>query len=330
MGEHNSSNGIPDNGTIALGIDLGSHSIRLGAVDSRNVVTTFRTEPYTEESKRDARCLVDQVVETALRFFTEQSAKSGQPGSGLRAIGVAIPGLVHRPDQRILSVSHLPDLSGIDLRKELERACGRPVYLENNANAAACAEMHRGVAKGLPNWLYLHIGANVGAGLVLEGRIQHGKSGLAGSIGRMNIYVEHLAASIQLEDQVSARNIVRRTRLRLQRDKTSSLSRLAARGGFSYDDIIDCAHDGDELSRMMLDRTGAFISIAIADIISLLNLSMIAVGGAIPARRFLSDAIAKGVRARTMKEFSDDCEIVPAEVGVEATVLGVAIMAGGI
>ncbi|MFM8392659.1 MAG: ROK family protein, partial [Acidobacteriota bacterium] len=258
-----------------LGLDLGSHVIRLGIVDPANQVHGFRRQPYEAEAVRQGDALVEQLRRVIARAIEEQGET---PISG---IGIAVPGLVHAPSRRIFGMANLPDISSIDLYGELEQEFRLPLVVENNAYAAACAEMTLGTAQGIDNFLYLHIGPNVSAGLVLEGRLQHGKSGLAGAIGRTNIYVEHLAASVQLEELVSASNIVRRTQLRLERDKTSALSRLAAGGGFNYDDIIDCAHNGDDLSRMMIDRTGIFIAIAIADVISLLNLSQIAIGGAI-------------------------------------------------
>jgi len=222
---------------------------------------------------------------------------------------------------------HLPDLSGLDLRQELITRFGVPVSFDNNANAAAFAELGCGVARGVNDFLYLHIGSNVSAGLVLGGQLQRGKSGLAGDIGQMNIYVEHLGESVRLETMTSAESIVRRTRDRLKRDRTSSLSRLGAMGGFSYDDIIEQAHQGDDLAKLMLQRTGTFLAMAIADIISLLNLEMIAVGGAPAGRQILVSAIEAEVRKRTSKIAQDDCRIVAAEIGAEASVIGAALLA---
>lgn len=304
-----------------LGIDLGSHVIRLGKVTTSSQVEGFRREPYTEEATQSGRALVDQLRRVVKRTIDEQS------GSAISGIGIAIPGLVHAPTRRIHALANLPDLSGIDLHAELENEFGLPVSIENNAYAAACAEMTLGAARGVDNFLYLHIGPNVSAGLVIDGRLQHGRSGLAGAIGRMNIYVEHLATSVQLEELVSAGNIVRRTRLRLERDKTSALSRFSTGGGFTYDDIIDCAHNGDELSRMMIDRTGIFLAIAIADVISLLNLSMISIGGAVAARQFLVEAVDREVRQRMTEMLRDDCRIVAASLGIEAMVLGSGLIA---
>jgi glucokinase len=126
---------------------------------------------------------------------------------------------------------------------------------------------------------------------------------------------------------VSAENIVRRTSERLHRDKTSSLSRLGAMGGFNYDDIIAAAHSGDELARMMLQRTGIFLAMSLADVISLLNLAMVAVGGAPASRQLLIQSIETEAHHRASEEVLHDCHIVAAELGAEASVIGAALLA---
>ena len=130
-----------------------------------------------------------------------------------------------------------------------------------------------------------------------------------------------------LETMASAPNIVRRSRLRLQRDATSTLRSLAARGGFSYEDLVAAANAGDDLAKMMLDRTGHFIGRAVAGVINLLNLSMVAIGGMPAARRFLVPAIADETRRRAFDAAFEDCRIVAAELDGEAGVIGAALLA---
>ncbi|MEK7832874.1 MAG: ROK family protein [Acidobacteriota bacterium] len=308
--------------SVLLGVDLGTNHIRLGTIDRSGKVLAFRREHYPESSLANARSLADQLLAAVSQMIEEQSATAP-----VAAVGVAFPGLVNRHTQRAVSLPNLPDLSELDLRREFAGRFGVPVYFDNNSNAAAYAEMSCGIANGVDDFLYLHIGSNVSAGLVIGGKLQRGKSGLAGDIGQMNIYAEHLGESVRLESMASAESIVRRTRDRLHRDRTSSLSRLGAMGGFSYDDIIEQAHLGDDLAKLMLQRTGTFLAMTIADIISLLNLEMIAVGGAPAGRQILVSAIEDEVRKRASAIALADCRIVAAEIGAEATVIGAALLA---
>ncbi|MGH9766274.1 MAG: ROK family protein [Blastocatellia bacterium] len=314
---------MPTHKSALLGVDLGSNHIRIGTVDPAGQVLGFRREPYSEQARKTPRALADQILYVSKQMMDEQATTAP-----VSAVGVAFPGLVSQDTRRVIEVSQLPSLAEIDLHREFTRAFGVPAHFESNADAAAFAEMGAGVARGVSDWLYLHIGANVSAGLVLGGRLHRGKSGLAGAIGNMSVYAEHLGSSTPLHSIASAENVVRRTRERLQKDRTSSLSKLGAMGGFTYDDIIAEAHAGDDLAKLMLNRTGAFIAMAIADVINLLNLAMVAIGGAPAARPFLAASIADGVRERTFSPAIDDCRIVAAELEVEASVIGAALLAG--
>src|SRR5215468_143089 len=305
-----------------LGVDLGSNHIRVGTVDPAGEVLAFRREPYSEQARKNSRALADQILSVSKQMMEDQAATAP-----VSAVGAAFPGLVNQETRRVIEISQLPSLAEIDLHREFTRAFGVSTHFENNANAAAFAEMRAGAARGVDDWLYLHIGANVSAGLVLNGRLRYGKSGLAGAIGNMNVYAEHPSSLMPLRSIASAESVVRRTRERLQKDRTSSLSKLGAMGGFTYDDIITQAHAGDDLAKMMLKRTWAYITMAIADVINLLNLAMVAIGGAPAARPFLASAIAEGVRERAFTAAISDCRVVAAELEVEASVIGAALLA---
>lgn len=312
---------------VLIGVDLGSHHIRVGVVNQTGQVLSFRRAPYTVagEDADSARSLADQLLEAVKRIIAEQAAP-------IAAIGVGFPGLVHQTTHRIVKLPHAPSFGDLDLYQEFERAFRLPVAFENNANAAAFAEMSRGVAQGVSDWLYLSIGTGIGAGLVLDGTLRRGKSGFAGEIGHMSIDPDGLECACGsfgcLETMASAPNIVRRTRARLQRDSTSSLSRLGAQRGFTYDDIITAAHSGDDLARLMMRRTGHFIGTAVADVINVLNLSMVVIGGMPAARPLLVPAIIEEAQRRAFAAAFEDCQVVAGELGEEAGTIGAALLAG--
>lgn len=311
---------IEQRSEATLGIDLGGDAMRLGVVSAAGEAGRIRRVVWGTESKRDGHGLISRIV-------AEARESMGGESTPIAAIGIAVPGVVDRQAQRVVASPAGWSLDGLDLRREVADALSVPVFLENTARAATRAEVALGVGRSVADMLYLHPGSSVGAGLVLGGRLQEGASGMSGGIGRIGIYVEHLATSMALEDLVSSDNIVRRTEIRLRRDATSSLSRLAAKGGFTWNDIIAEAHHGDELARLMIERTGMYIAIAIADVIGLLNLSMIAIGGAVPARQLLADAISRHVSQRLPEYYLDSYRIVPATVGGEAATIGAALAA---
>ena len=313
--------------SVFLGIDLSSRHIRTGAIDATGKLLHFRREPHAlaPGSVDTGRALADKLLATTKQALTEMEAP-------VAAIGVGFPGLVHHATFRIARLPNAPSLAEIDLHQEFATAFGIPVVFENNTNAATIAEMKQGVAQGMSDWLYLRIGHGVGAGLVLDGKLRRGKSGYAGEIGHMNIDPEGIECACGsrgcLETMCSAPNIVRRTRARLERDKTSSLSAFEKRDeDFTYDDIIKAAHEGDDLALLMMQRTGHFIGMTVADLINVLNLSMVVIAGNSAARPLLISAIAEEAERRSFSEAFADCQIVAGKLNSEAGVIGAALLA---
>lgn len=317
---------------VTLGLDLGKQHLRIGLLDPTGALQHFQRFDYQfdpEDTARSGQHVLDQMLAATQQFITEQ--RCGDHGVSLRAIGLALPGLIHHETQRIIKLPYIPALAELDLRAAFAQAFdaegNTEVKLINNAQAATLAEMQRGRAQGVSDWLYLHMGANVSAGLVLGGALQYGKSGLAGALGEMMIDPERTGDFVTLESMASAENVARRTQKRLQRDSTSSLSRLGLQRQFTYNDIVEAAEAGDDLARLMLQRTGKFLGLAIGEIINLLNLSLVIVGGSPSARPYLVSAIADEARQHTHPALFDDCRIMAAELGAEATVIGAALLA---
>lgn len=313
-------------GPVLIGVDLSSRHIRVGTVDPGGKLINFRREPHNVASDNpdSGRILADRLLDAVRQTVAQQEAL-------VAGIGVGFPGLVNHVTGRIVRLPNAPALAGIDLLREFKDLFGVPIAFENNTNAATVAEMKLGVARGVSDWMYLRIGYGVGAGLVLDGKLRRGKSGYAGEIGHLNIDPEGIECACGstgcLETIASAPNIVRRTKARLRRDSTSSLSRLFERGEFSYDDILTAAHSGDDLAKMMIQRTGHFVGMAVADMINVLNLSLVVVGGTVAARPLLVPAITEEARRRAFDVAMADCEIVAAQLGEEAGVIGAALLA---
>ncbi len=311
---------------LVLGIDLSSRHIRAGIVDATGKMSHFRRElHHFSRSSIDSRALADRLLTIAKQTITEQDTP-------ITAIGVGFPGLVNHATQQIVRLPNTPSLAAIDLHREFTETFGVPVLFENNTNAATIAELKFGVGQGVSDFLYVRIGNGVGAGLVLDGKLRRGKSGYAGEIGHMNVDPEGLECSCGsrgcLETMCSAPNIVRRTCTRLERDKTSVLSEFEKHDkDFTYDDIIEAARGGDELALLMMQRTGHFIGMAVADMINMLNLSLVVIAGNSAARPLLIPAIADEAQRRSFAEAYSDCAIVAGQLGSEAGVLGAAVLA---
>ena len=314
------------NGSVFIGIDLGGSTLKGALISSTGEIIE---ETRIEAEQRGADALFSQIVEAALSLRDHKKA-----GGQIGGIGVGIPGLVNRKTNRIEVMPNLPALSQMDIITELSRKTELPVILDNDANAAAYGELQVGAAQGKHEVFFITLGQGIGAGLVINGHIYRGAAGFAGEFGHMTIDpegIECVCGNIGcLETIASGPNIVRRTRERLFRDRTSSLSRLAIPRDreFTAEDIAHAASEGDEMAQLMMERTGMFLGIALAAVINLLNVEMVVMGGGVMyAGDLILKPTIKETRRRAFPPSFNSCEIVIAKLGPTAGLIGAALMA---
>jgi glucokinase len=248
------------------------------------------------------------------------------------SIGVAIPGLVNRQTDRVVASRDLPSTMVEDLHGSLMRATGYRVEIENDANAAAYGEFKVGAGRGCRNMFYMSIGQGIGGAIILDGKLWTGASGFAGEVGHITIDAEGYECVCGntgcLETLASAPSIVRRARERLNRDSTSSLSRLALNKNFTAEDVAHEAREGDDFAAMMIERTGKFIGTGVASVLNLLNIDCIVLGGGVmDAGSLILNPIIQEAKRRAFQPCFDATRIVAAALGPDAAPIGVALLA---
>src|SRR5207247_11063666 len=164
----------------------------------------------------------------------------GELGS-IKLVWLAIPGLVNRETDRVLISTGLPSAVRGDMHSELMKATGLRFELENDANAAAYGEYKAGAGRDARDIFYIGIGEAIGGAIILDGKLWLGASGCAGEIGHITINTEGAECVCGntgcLETVASGPNIVRRALERLDRDSTSSLSRLTLQESLTAADV---------------------------------------------------------------------------------------------
>jgi glucokinase len=170
---------------------------------------------------------------------------------------------------------------------------------------------------------YATIGTGIGGAFIFSGKIWRGISGFAGEFG----YVAVNSDGMRLEDVASADSIARRTRNRFHQDRTSSLNSLRE-DQISLADIIDAARRNDDFAQMMLRRTGVYVGTAIADVINLLNIEKIVIGGEIMhAEHLVLDAIVQRARELSFAPSFENARIAGGQLGENAAAVGAALLA---
>jgi glucokinase len=240
--------------------------------------------------------------------------------------------LVNRQTDRVVVSRDLPATVREDLHSEIMRATGLRVELENDANAGAYGEYKVGAGRGSRDIFYMMIGAGIGGAIIFDGKLWTGASGFAGEVGHITIDTEGIECVCGntgcLETVASAPSIVRRARERLNRDSTSSLSRLALNKEFTADDVAHQANEGDDFASMMIERTGKYIGTGVASVINLLNIERIVLGGGVmDAGPLILNPIIQEAKRRAFQPCFEATQIVGANLGPDAVAIGAAMLA---
>lgn len=308
----------PQSESSFIGIEFSGSKLRAATVNNDGVIGERR------EAQLQAEGLVAQVAQ--LVSDLRQNEKN------IEAVGIAIPGLVNRQTDRVVASRDLPGIVRENIHAELMAATGLRFELENDANAAAYGEFKIGAGRGSRNLFYITIGEGIGGAIILDGKLWTGASGFAGEVGHITIDTEGSECQCGntgcLETIASAPNIVRRANERLNRDSTSSLSRLAMNKNFTADDMAREAKEGDDFSLMMIERTGKYIGTGVASIINLLNIERIVLGGGVmQAGDLILNPIIQEAKRRAFQPCFEATQIVAAALGADAATIGAAMLA---
>jgi glucokinase len=301
-----------------IGIALDGPTLRAAAVSGDGNVV----------GRREASLDRDKVIEQVARMVSELR----DVAPNVKSVGMAIPGLVDRQTDQVVASRVLSATVREDLHAKLMKATGLRFELENDANAAAYGEYKVGAGRGSRDMFYMSIGEGIGGAIILDGKLWTGASGLAGEVGHITIDAEGIECLCGntgcLETLASAPNIVRRANERLDRDSTSSLSRLAMTKGFTAGDVAREAKNGDDFSLMMIERTGKYIGIGVASVINLLNIGCIVLGGGVmEAGELILNPIINEARRRAFQPCFEVTRIVAASRGKDSSAVGAAMLA---
>ncbi|HWP44019.1 MAG TPA: ROK family protein [Blastocatellia bacterium] len=307
-----------------LGLDVG-RTIR-GALVREDGFIIEQRRVVTEVS--DPRVFIDQLIE-----MINSLRGSGGKRRAL-AVGIGWAGLVDQKAKRVEVMPNLVDASSFDLYGELQSAVGLPIIFDNDANAGAYGEYRCGAARGFKDVFYVTMGTGIGAALILNGELQRGSCGFAGEFGHFKVEMEGLECACGstgcLETLASGPNIVRRVREQLFSDPAFSISKLASdmEGVLVCERVVEAAMEEDELARAVLRETGAYLGMAIASVINLLNIEVVVLGGGVMAAgELILGPLREETQKRTLPPAYDCCRIVAARLEQDAGIIGAALLA---
>lgn len=304
---------------IVLTCDLGGTNLRLAAVNSEGkILHRIKAEtPNTGKAEEVIRAIVQNA----------DKCRETVKGKGeVKAFSAAVPATINTKDGIILKAPNLTCLNGFRFTKKVSKKLNLPVFLENDANAAAIGEQSFGAARGFQNVVIVTLGTGVGGGIIINGEILRGVDGTAGEIG--HICVEPFGAQCGcgsrgcVEQYASAAAIVRIVEAIKSQYPRSILQN---KNHLNAKDVYNAGIQNDALALDAFNQMGFYLGIALADLVNVLNPEAIVIGGGVSAGwNLFNRQVKEQIQQRAFREPARRVKILRAGLGDDAGILGAA------
>jgi predicted NBD/HSP70 family sugar kinase len=299
---------LASQGPAGLGLEINVDYVAAGVVDLTGASRQVEVRHHDHRG-RSPEAVVDDLVSLAEGTVAAAAAD----GLTMAGVAVAVPGLV--ADGVVRRAPNLGwrdvDLAGA-LRARSAALGTADITIDNEANLAALGELHAGT-EARPSFLYISGEIGIGAGLVLDGRLLRGARGYGGELGHVTIRPDgahcHCGARGCLE--VYANQEV--------------LLRTAGLDGTDLNRLIAFAQAGAHPALMALEEVGSALGVAAADVVNLLDLDTVVLGGIYaPLAPWLAEPVSREIAERAITSEWAPVTVRASALGTSATVIGAA------
>ncbi len=319
----------PDTGAAALpalGVDVGGTKVAGGVVapDGTVLATARRSTPTASVGETES-AIAAVVAELA-------SAHGGE----LAAVGVGAAGWFDRSGDVVLFSPHLA-WRHTSLRRDLAARLQRPVWVGNDADAAAWAEYRFGAARGAELALCVTLGTGIGGGIVAGGRLQRGAHGVAGEWGHVRVVPDGRLCPCGNRgcwEQYASGSALATTAREVATRSPAAAARLLDRvdgdaSRLTGEDVARAAADGDPVALALVTDVGEWLGQGIADLTAVLDPDVVVIGGGVSV---LGEMVLRPARERLERVlpgrgFRPGPRVVAAALGAQAGLVGAADLA---
>jgi glucokinase len=307
----------------AIGVDIGGTKVLGGLVtaEGRIVGTARRATPGASVPETE-----DAIAGVVSDLLTRYEG----PVVG---VGVGAAGWFDRTGDTVLFSPHLAWRNST-LRKDLAARLQRPLWVGNDADAAAWAEYRYGAARGSDLALMITLGTGIGGGIVLDGRLRRGSHGVAGEWGHMRVVPDGRLCACGNRgcwEQYASGTALGQTAREVARTSPAAAARLLERVDCEPDrltgeDVARAAAEGDPLALELVTEVGTWLGQGIADVAAVLDPEVVVIGGGVSrlGEMVLAPARDRLDRALPGRGFRPGPRVVAAELGPQAGMVGAA------
>src|SRR4029079_625239 len=311
-----------------IGVDLGGTNIVVGAM-SADGKHHFGMRSIPTSAELGAEGVADRIVGLIEGVILDTIAQTSGNRRDVIGVGIGAPGPLDREKGLVVVAPNL-GWRNFPLRDRIGERLNLPATLYNAPQCATRGEWWQGAAKGASNVIGMTIGTGIGGGLILDGKLFHGASDVAGEIGHTTIDLNgrHCKCGNYgcLEAYASGPAIATRAREVLVREETASLLPSLVGGrleSITAETVYRAAQQGDAVASEIVRDTARYLGTGIANLLNILNVDVVVVaGGVTQAGDALFLPMHAEVARRAFRPAVDATRIVPGTLPGTAGVVG--------
>jgi glucokinase len=321
-----------DGGTAAelpaIGIDIGGTKVAGGLVTPDGTVLDTARRATPGASVADTEDAIVVVVEEL----------AGRYGADVVGVGIGAAGWFDRTGDTVLFSPHLAWRNST-LRSDLRARLLRPLWVGNDADAAAWAEYRFGAARGSDLALMITLGTGIGGGIVLDGRLQRGAHGVAGEWGHVRVVPDGRLCACgnrgcweQYASGTALGQAAREVAVSSPAAAAGLLERVDGDASrLTGVEVAAAAAAGDALALELVAEVGSWLGQGIADLAAVLDPEVVVIGGGVGVlgEMLLGPARTRLERSLPGRGFRPGPRVVAAELGASAGLIGAADLARG-
>ena len=261
-----------------IGIDLGGTNIAVGLVDENNNIIHSDSIPTLKE--RHWSEIIKDMAALSLKVLAE----SGHTLDDVKAVGIGCPGSIDKKNGVVVYSNNIV-MDHVPMAEEIRKYIDLPVFLENDANAAALGE-YAIYGEGVSSYVFITLGTGVGGGIILDGKVWSGFNGAGAEIGHQSLVFGGKPCTCGrrgcLEAYASVTALIAQTKEAMAENPDSMMVKWAEdHGKVNGRTAFECAKAGDPAAIAVRDRYIEYVAEGICSIVNVLQPEILSIGGGI-------------------------------------------------
>lgn len=312
-----------------IGIDVGGTNVKIALVDGDGKII------YSNSVPTYAQMGYEYTVNNIKQAIKDLMKETNTESKDIQGIGFDFPGQVDCKTGVVKNAPNIPGWVNVPIAQMIEDEFHIPTRIDNDVRCAALGELKFGAGRGCENFVCITVGTGIGSGLVINGKVVRGAANAAGELGHIKLQMEDgplcgCGDSGCLEAFASGPSIVAMAQEYLKGGKSAKFRELAGDGEITPYIVAKAAEAGDPVAKRIFEKMGYYIGMGLTSVINLLNPEKIIIGGGVAeCGELLLDPIRRTINERAMKVQREAVEIVPAELGNSAGVIGASMLVEG-